>query len=380
MEVARLGLILVSALVPAAAQGLHAPHTQPQSSQAAANQADDVDQPAQQHLAAGIALTRGGQFSQAIPHFLAARGKVKDAFAVEFNLALCYVGTRQFPEAIGILAHIGGAGRHAADVDSLLAQAYAGDGQTEPAWKTLQAAAALTPSDEKLYLRVSEACLDEGLYDLDTRVIAIGLSNLPNSVALLFQRGLLRSRLEQTDLAEQDFRMVQTLAPNSDIAYIADAQRALLAGEIPEAIRATRQAIAQGHAHYLVLTMLGEALLRSGVTPASASEFAEAQTVLERAVQLRPGYSGAHISLAKVYLLKGRAPEAIAHLEAARAVDSRNRAIYPALAAAYRRIGKLDQAKDALAALTELNRLEIERIRSATGGHAGYAGQELQQR
>jgi hypothetical protein len=79
-------------------------------------------------------------------------------------------------------------------------------------------------------------------------------------------------------------------------------------------------------------------------------------------------------------LVNGRAPEAIAHLETARAVDSRNRAIYPALAAAYRRIGKLDQAKDALAALTELNRLEIERIRSATGGHAGYAGQELPQR
>ena len=62
---------------------------------------------AENELQAGIALTKRGQFQQAIPHFLAARGHVAEDFALEFNLALCYVGTRQFPQAIQILAHIG---------------------------------------------------------------------------------------------------------------------------------------------------------------------------------------------------------------------------------------------------------------------------------
>jgi len=340
----------------------------------AAARADDPSREAQQHLQSGIVLTKSGQFSQAIPHFLAARGKVADAFPLEFNLALCYVGTRQFSEAIRILTNLRGVGPRAADVDNLLAQAYVGDHQQGPALKALERASAMSPSDEKLYLLVSEACQDEGLYDLDERVLAIGLNHLPNAPRLLFQRGLLRSQMEQTDLAGQDFELVSKLAPNSDIAYIADAQQALLSGDIREAIRATRKAVAAGHSHYLLLTMLGEALLRSGVTPATPDDFAEAQTALERAVQQRPSYSSAHISLAKVYLMSGRVDDAIAHLESARQADPRNRAIYPALAAAYQRAGRPEQAKQALAALSELNRLEIERIRSAPGGHAGYVG------
>ena len=337
-------------------------------------QSEERTDDAQQELQSGIALTKSGQFSQAIPHFLAARGKVANTFALEFNLALCYVGTRQFPEAIRILTDLRSEGSRAADVDNLLAQAYVGDHQQGAALKALGRAAAISPSDERLYLLVSEACQDEGLYDLDERVLAIGLHNLPNAPRLLFQRGLLRSQMEQTDLADQDFQLVRKLAPDSDIAYIADAQQALLSGDIREAIRATRKAIGAGHSHYLLLTMLGEALLRSGVTPATPSDFAEAQTALERAVQERPSYSSAHISLAKAYLMSGRVDDAIAHLESARQTDPRNRAIYPALAAAYQRAGRPEEAKQALAALSELNRLEIERIRSAPGGHAGYVG------
>jgi predicted Zn-dependent protease len=327
---------------------------------------------AQQELLSGIALTRSGQFAQAIPHFLAARGQLTDTFALEFNLSLCYVGTRQFQQAIAILTHVRVAGSHAADVQNLLAQAYVGDRQPAPALKALEEAAKLSSSDEKLYLLVSEACLDEGLPGLGAQVLAVGLGNLPNAPRLLFERGLIRSRLEQTDLAEQDFRAVQELAPGSDIAFIADAQQALLSGDIPEAIRASRQGIATGHSHYLLLTMLGEALLRSGATPANVQDFAEGQAALERAVELRPNYPSARISLARFYLLSGKVDGAIVHLEAARERDPRNRAVYPALAEAYRRAGRTDQAKQTLAALSELNRLEIERIRSSSDGHAGY--------
>jgi len=335
-------------------------------------QSDDGRQRAQRELLSAISLTRAGQFAQAIPHFLAARGQVNDAFALEFNLSLCYVGTRQFEQAIAILTHIHDAGSHAVDVKNLLAQAYVGDHQPAPALKALEAAAKLSPADEKLYLLVSEACLDEGLPDLGAQALVIGLGNLPNAPKLLFERGLIRSRLEQTDLAEQDFQAVRKLAPGSDIAYIAEAQQALLSGDIPEAIQACRRGIAADHAHYLLLTMLGEALLRSGATPATAPDFAEGQNALERAVQLRPNYSSARISLARYYLLSGKVDDAILHLEEARQRDPRNRALYPPLAEAYRRAGRPDQARQTLAALSELNRLEIERIRSSSDGHAGY--------
>ena len=328
---------------------------------------------AENELQAGIALTKRGQFQQALPHFLAARGHVAEDFALEFNLALCYVGTRQFPQAIQILTHIGG-GRHRAVVDNLLAQSFVGDHQQEEALKALERAADASPKDERLYLLVSEACLDEGLYDLGIRVLAVGLRNLADSPRLLFERGLLHSQMEQMDLADRDFERVRQISPDSDFAWIAAAQQALLSGNVQETIRAAREGIYKGHTHYLLLTMLGEALLRAGATPTTPAEFDEAQAALEQAIAERPGYSSAHLALGRIYLAQQKVEEAIAQLATARQLEPRNRAVYAALATAWRRAGQPDKAREALAALAELNRQEAARIGSADGGHSGYAG------
>jgi tetratricopeptide (TPR) repeat protein len=334
--------------------------------------ADEREQ-AESELQAGIALTKRGQFQQALPHFLAARGRVAEDFALEFNLALCYVGTRQFPQAIQILTHIRD-GRHVAEVDNLLAQAFVGDHQQEAAMQALRRAAAASPNNERLYLLVSEACLDEGLYDLGIRVLEVGLRNVTDSPRLIFERGLLRSQLEQAELADRDFQLVRKLSPDSEIAWIAAAQQALLSGNVQEAIRAARAGLSKGHTHYLLLTMLGEALLRAGATPATPAEFGEAQAALERAVAERPGYSSAHIALGRIYLAKQNVAGAISQLETARQLDPRNRSVYAALATAWQRARQPDKAREALAALAELNRQEAARIGSADGGHAGYAG------
>jgi len=290
---------------------------------------------------------------------------------LEFNLALCYVGTRQFAPAIEILTHIERAG-HGAQVDNLLAQAWIGNHQAEPALKSFRDAAAAMPADERLYLLVAEACFDAHEFDTGVKVLDTGLANLPDAPRLLFERGLLRSQLDDAR-ATADFERARKLAPDSDIAYIAAAEQALLTGDVQETIRAARAGIAAGHEHYLLLTMLGEALLRAGATPSTA-EFAEARSALEKAVASRPGYSSAHIALGRVYLAEQRVPDAIAQLEAGRQLDPANRAVYAALATAYRRAGQPQKAQEALSALAELNRQEAARIGSAEGGHAGYVG------
>jgi tetratricopeptide (TPR) repeat protein len=332
-----------------------------------------TDEQAENDLRAGITLTKAGQFQQAIPHFISARGHVAETFALEFNLALCYVGTREFKQAIQILTHLSGA-QSSADVDNLLAQAMIGDHQPEPALKALRDAARLTPRNEKLYLLVSEACLDEGFHELGIQVLDIGIGNLPESARLHFERGLLRSQMDDRELATQDFELARRLSPDSDIAYIATAQQAFLSGDVQKVIRTARQGISEGHGHYILLTMLGEALLRAGATPATPNEFREAQEALEKAVAARPGYSSAHIALGRIYLARERVEEAIAQLESAKRLDPRNRAVYSALATAYRRAGEVEKAREALAVLAELNRQEAARIGSEGSGHAGYAG------
>jgi len=370
-----LSLVAAVIVFAPAARGLQAVGPWPDSP-AAGQRLDDRDddrKQAERDLQTAIGLTGHGEFQKAIPLFLAARGRVNQEFALEFNLALCYVGTRQFPQAIRILRGMNG-GKRSADVKNLLAQALAGDHQPDAALKAFLEAADLTPDNERLYLLVSQACLDEGLHDLGLRVLDVGLRNLPGSARLHFQRGLIDSQLDETDAANREFQLAQKLAPGSDIAYIAAAQQAFQAGQVQDAIRAAREGIRAGSTHYLLLTMLGEALLRAGATPATPAEFSEAQEALTKAIAERPGYSSAHIALGKIYLALDRIQDAIAQLEAGRQLDPRNRAAYPPLAAAYRRAGQADKTRAALAALAELNRQEAARIGSAEGGHTGYSG------
>ncbi len=353
MEVARVVVAVgIAAILGAAA------------SPAAAQTAPDSD------LREAIALTSQGRFNDAIPHFLAAQDRGVESFALQFNLALCYVGIRQFPNAIRILSAIP-SGPRSADVKDLLAQAYVGNHQADAAWKAFQEAASLAPDRERLYVLVSQACMDEGLTDMGMRVVQTGLKNLPGSARLHFQRGVFDAQNDDTEQARKDFAEARRLAPDSEIAYIAEAEQALIEGRMPDVIRSTRAGIQAGYSHYLLLTMLGEALLRSGAAP-STREFAEAQSALEQAVAKQPAYSSSHVALGRVYLALGRNSDAVGQLETARRLDPRNKAVYPPLAAAYQRSSMPEKAKAALSALADLNREDAARIGAADGGHSGY--------
>src|SRR5882762_354394 len=329
--------------------------------------------PAEAELQTGIALTRRGLFADAIPHLLAAQGQVSNSYAASFNLALCYVGTSRFPQAIQVLHSL----RSTADVNNLLAQAYVGNAQPEEAGEALQKAAGLTPKNEKLYLFVADACMDHKDYALGLKVVDLGLKNLPQSARLRYQRGMFLSLLDQLDLAKPDFDLASKLAPESDIAFAATAQKNMFDGNIGETIRVARDGIWKGHGDTSLLSILGEALLRSGVS-SGQPEFIEAKTVLEQSVTARPNYSGSQIALGKLYLMEGRVEDALAHLETARQLDPRNPSAYAQLTKAYRLHGEPEQAQAMLAVLVQLNQEQAEAIRSAPGDRkTSYSGPAL---
>ncbi|MBV9156973.1 MAG: tetratricopeptide repeat protein, partial [Acidobacteriaceae bacterium] len=154
------------------------------------------DSQSEQELQTAIALTRSGQFQDAIPHFLRVQGRVAEPFAVDFNLALCYLGTHRYDSALRKLAKLKGAREQNAAIENLRAQAYIHSHQLEEALHAFQNAVALTPVDEKLYSFVSDACLDERDYDLGLQIVNAGLRNLPDSPRLFYQRGLFRLQLD----------------------------------------------------------------------------------------------------------------------------------------------------------------------------------------
>ena len=339
----------------------------------AVQSAPDANAEAESDLQLGIALTQRGSFTEAIPHFLTAQGRVSDEYAVEFNLALCYTGVGQFEKAIPGLRALRAGPHEGAPVENLLAQVYAGSGQTDEAFDALQRASAFAPKHEKLYLLVADAFLRRQEDAQSLRVIELGLEHLPESARLHYERGYLLSMLDDFDAAKADFEKAMRLAPRSEIGYLAEAQENLLAGNLAEAIRVSRTASAEGKQDYQVLAILGEALIRAGAS-VGQPEFAEARAALEKSVAVRPNYASSQIALGHVDLLAGRLGAAIDRLESGRRLSPENPAVYSLLAAAYRKSGRLDQAETMLTILAKLNQQQAQRIRTAPGDTKAIPG------
>ena len=347
-------LALIMAVVWFALAGLAAPAYAQRGGQTSRG-----DSAAEAELQKGIALTRSGKFSEAIPHFLAAQGQVRDASALSFNLALCYVGTGQYQPAIALLNELRSSGRSNANVENLLAQSLLGNRQPEEAFAAFERASRLAPENEKLYLYIVESCMSHGYLDMGLKVVEAGLKRLPRSAPLVFEHGILLAQLDFIDEAMKELQKVTKLAPGSDVAYIAAAQKSIFESDVDEAVRIAREGIRKGKQHFMLLALYGEAVILSGVEPRS-QEFAEARAALEQSVALSPTYVSARMSLGKLYLMEGRMDDAIVQLNVARELDPKNSAVYSNLAAAYRRQGDTAHAEEMLAILDKLNKEEIE--------------------
>jgi len=68
-----------------------------------------------------LALATHNHFAEAIPYFEAVKNQYPDSYDAGFNLAICYVETRQFTRAIDLLLALKSHGYKTAELDNLLA-------------------------------------------------------------------------------------------------------------------------------------------------------------------------------------------------------------------------------------------------------------------
>lgn len=306
-------------------------------------------------LQKGVDLTKQDLFREAIPFLAKALAEAPENYVAGFDLALCYLGVNEFRQAIKILNDLKVSGHNTAAVNNLLSQAYVGDGQSARAFNSLQEAAAQTPKDEKLYAFVADACTDHYAYALGLRVVDLGLLQLPDSARLHYERAVFLARLDRLEEARPEFQLASKLAPGSDIAYLALIQANLYEDKFSEALSLIRNGIESGHRDYQMLALLGTVLMQTGVVPGQRG-FVEARGALMASVAANPEYSTSQIALGKLYLMEGRAGDAVAHLEVGRRLEPQNPAVYTSLARAYRQLGEHEEAKESLAKLAELLR------------------------
>jgi len=334
--------------------------------------------PSEVELRTGIALTSRGLFAEAIPHFLAAQGRVSDEYAADFNLSLCYVATGQYQQALAVLSQIASAGRATAGVYNLLAQTFIGMSREQDAIGAFQKGVARDPKNERLYLLAADACIDHQSYELGLEFVDTGLQHLPRSARLHYERGVLLSLVDQPDRARGDLRLARELAKGTSLSFLADAQEGLLNGTMDQAIRAARDGLRKEPENYVLLTILGQALMRQGSGPGQP-EFDGGRAALEKSVALRPNYAVSQLALGQMLLLEGHLSEAITHLEKARELAPNDPSTYSRLAVAYRQRGDLQEADKMLAVLTTLNKEQAAKYKLDPPDHKGsYLGSPKQ--
>jgi len=302
----------------------------------------------------GLSLARHELYDRAIPYFQAVQAAYPDSYDAAFNLAICYVLTKQFPQALAILNTTASQGHKTAELDNLLAEAFEGNQQVQEAINALREATQLDPKDENNYVDLATLCTNYDAYDLGLQIIQVGLHYHPESDRLIFQRGVLEAMTNHFDLAENDFQLASRLAPNKNLTYVAMGVSYMQTGHLPEAIQSLRNRIKQKPDDPILLYLLGDALIRSGTSLGDAT-FAEAQSALEKSVKLNPNLAASQVDLGKIYLKDNRLKDAQQKLERALAIDPKDKTALSQLAVVYRKTGKPELAGTMLTTLNKLN-------------------------
>ncbi len=351
-RVACAGSILVVLLSSASAQSV-APSKAPGPEVRAAPQAPSASPTVESDLQRGIALTRQGRFAEAIPLLLASEARGEGGYAAGFNLALCFVGSQRYPEAVTHLLALRENGFATPAVSNLLAQAYVGEHDREKARPAIEAAVRQAPTDEKMYGFLLNACTDHYEYALGLEVATLALQSLPDSARLHYERAVFLARLDRLDEAKPEFSRATALDQDGDIGYLASVQKLLYEDDLPRALDMARKAVKAGHRDFQMTSLLGTVLIYTGVAPGQP-QFAEARDALEASVKERPDFSTSQIALGKLYLMEGRAADAVTHLEIGRRLEPQNPAVYTSLTSAYRRLGNKEASAECMKTLAAL--------------------------
>lgn len=315
----------------------------------------------------GVALAQVDANEEAVPYLAAAFRHDPDSYGIGFDLALSCVRAKQYAAAAVTIQTLIDRAHDSSELENLLAEASAGEGNTEGALKAYRHAIALDPSDENNYVDFSSFCIDHHAFAEGMMAIGLGLQAHPDSARLIYMRGVIEAIQENFDLAEKDFRQAAQLNPQHDLGTIGLGAVYLERGDSAQALTLTRAQLKQTPDDPNLLYLLGESLLQSGAAPGQPA-FKEAQQSLEKSVHLNAALCLPHISLGSVYMREGRYADAAVQYEAARSIDPSENSAYSHLAMAYRHLGQAEKERTVLKALQAL--LEQERSGSQNRANA----------
>lgn len=319
---------------------------------------------ANQNLALGLIFVAHESFDSAIPRFQAALELEPTNEVAILNLALAEKSVGESSKAIDQL-------RNAVTMHPSAALSDALGGMEEESGQYIQAVASyqraveLDPGNEQYYFDLGVEYLTHFTFGLAAEVYRVGTQKFPDSSRQFLGLGFSHYAVREYREAADSFTKALEIDPDSPAAF--RAWKSVLDSLPPNdwgPLLPRLDKLANAHRQSAELAFChGAALFRLEFAKGSAADFAQAETLLEKSVRLRPDFPAAHLELGALYAAKKQNPKAIdEYLEVIRE-DNKSEVPHYRLGQLYRKMNQLDLASTELSRYQELYRVRQELLK-----------------
>jgi tetratricopeptide (TPR) repeat protein len=327
------------------------------------------DLSAAQNLALGILFLSHDSNKEAIPPLESALKQDASNETVILNLALAYKGAGQAATAIALTSRALEKTPSAA-LFNLLAELEEASGDYVEAVRNYQRAVELDPTNEEYYFDLGMEYLSHFTFGPALEVYRVGTEKFPDSsrqyLGLAFSHYAVR---EYTQAAEA-FTKALEIDPESPA--VLKAWNTALSSLSPadwEPILPRLDRLAAAHLQSPDLAYsYGAALFRSEFAKGPKGALQRPQAFLEKAINLRPDFSAAHLELAALFAAQKQDQKAVDEYTEAIREDPKSDIPHYRLGQLYRQMNKMDLAAKELTLYQETSKMhqeEIKRNRSA---------------
>ena len=300
--------------------------------------------------AAGVA-TQSGDYGIAEKLFESIRASYPDQTKLAYNLALIQYRTGRTAESQQALAALISAGHGTGEVYDLLGRCYQAQGETSEAIHTLETAIQQEPSREPSYAALASILLDAKRLPAALAAATKMTEAFPKSSLAFFTEGEVQLKMSHYTDAVQSYRRAIELDPS-----LVDAQAGLASAQWGAGMRTQAQSsfeiLIKQHPRDADLPETYATLLLDSAPDDVAETHAAA--LLKTAVDLDPDRVEAHYRLGNLALKNGATGDALQHLETAARLAPEESKIQFALARLYRRLGRADDAANAMSRYEKL--------------------------
>ena len=320
------------------------------------------------HVEAAILFSESKRHEDALHHLnIAARADPKPA-NIDYQRAVVLSRLERNTEALDLLKS-SEATKRSGRALNLLGQLAEDEGELETAIQSMRAAIALEPKVEDHYLDLSLLCVKRGNDELGEEILAIGLSEMPDSYRLLIQQGAIHERASRKQEAKQTFRKAIAAHPEHQLALAGLVTTMLLDEEIEQALDELRRGTERFPDDFYLHYLRGYALLASLASAEEGKTTVQrkARQALERSIELNPDFADSYYRLGKI-LAESDEAKATEHFETALRLDPNDEAAKYQLARLYIKAGRRDEGRRLMGEVRQAKAEQLEEERKPRPG------------